>query len=214
MKGPPWLTGKTERSRARACSCVERMKAPRGPRRDLWVVEVTICAWGDRVRMDAARDEAGDVGHVDEEDGVDLVGDGAEAGPIDGAGVGAVAGDDELGAVLLGERLDLLVVDELGVRVDAVGDDVVVLAGEVDGAAVGEVAAVVKAHAHEGLAGLHEGGVDGDVGLGAGVGLDVGVFGAEEAVDALDGEGLGHVDELAAAVIAAGRGSPRRTCWS
>ena len=62
---------------------------------------------------------------------------------------------------------------------------------------------MVEAHAHEGLAGLHEGGVDGEVGLGAGVGLDVGVLGAEEAVEALDGEGLGDVDELAAGVVAA-----------
>ena len=153
--------------------------------------------------MDAARDEARDVGHVDQQQRADLVGDGAEAAPVDGAGVGAVAGDDKLGAVLLGEGLDLSVVDKLRLRVDAVGDDVVVLAGEVDGAAVGEVAAVVEAHAHEGLAGLHEGGVDGDVGLGAGVGLHVGMLRAEELLDAVDGEGLGHVDELAAAVVAA-----------
>ena len=44
--------------------------------------------------------------------------------------------------------------------------------------------------------------VDGHVGLGAGVRLDVGVLGAEELLGALDGQRLDHVDELAAAVVA------------
>ena len=43
--------------------------------------------------------------------------------------------------------------------------------------------------------------VDGHVGLGARVRLDVDVFGAEELLRAIDGERLGDVDELAAAVI-------------
>ena len=50
--------------------------------------------------------------------------------------------------------------------------------------------------------GLQQRVVDGDVRLRAGVRLDVGVLGAEQRLGAVDRELLGHVDELAAAVVA------------
>ncbi len=50
--------------------------------------------------------------------------------------------------------------------------------------------------------GWHHRQVDGHVGLGAGVGLDVGVLGAEELLGPVDGQGLDDVDVLAAAVVA------------
>ena len=53
--------------------------------------------------------------------------------------------------------------------------------------------------------GLDQGGEGGSVGLGAGVRLDVGVFGAEERLGPLDRQVLGDVDVLAAAVVAASR---------
>ena len=64
------------------------------------------------------------------------------------------------------------------------------------------------------VAGLEQRHVDGVVGLGAGVRLDVGVLGAEQLLGAVDRQLLGDVDLLAAAVVAAARDSPRRTCWS
>ena len=42
INGPPWFTGNTARSMAWVFSSVVRMNAPRGPRNDLWVVDVTI----------------------------------------------------------------------------------------------------------------------------------------------------------------------------
>ena len=47
--------------------------------------------------------------------------------------------------------------------------------------------------------------VDGRVGLGAGVRLHVDVLGAEELLGPVAGQVLGHVDELAAAVVALAR---------
>ena len=76
-----------------------------------------------------------------------------------------------------------------------------------------EVAAVVERHPHDRVAGLEHRHVGGVVGLGAGVGLDVGVLGAEQRLGAVDRELLGDVDLLAAAVVALARDSPRRTCW-
>ncbi len=42
---------------------------------------------GDRVRVEAGGDQPGDVGHVDEQQRADLVGDGAEAREVEGLGV-------------------------------------------------------------------------------------------------------------------------------
>ncbi len=58
-----------------------------------------------RVRVDASGDQAGDVGHVDEQVGADLVCDGAEAGEIEDLGIGGEAGDDHLRLVLHGQAL-------------------------------------------------------------------------------------------------------------
>ena len=69
-------------------------------------------------------------------------------------------------------------------------------------ATVGQVAAFGQAHAHDGVAGLGEGHQHGLVGLGTGVGLDVGSFGAEQLLQTVDGQLLGHVHVFAAAVVA------------
>ena len=98
--------------------------------------------------------EAGDVGHVHHQQRAHFIGDLAELGKVDGAGVGAGAGDDQFRLVLEGEAAHLVVVDALGLFIEVVGHEVEVLAGEVDGAAVGKVAAVGKAHAQHGVARL------------------------------------------------------------
>ena len=95
-----------------------------------------------------------------------------------------------------------VVVDALGLGVEAVGDDVEPLAREVDRRAVRQVAAVRQGHAEDRVAGLERREVDRLVGLRAGVRLHVGVLGAEELLRALDRERLDDVDELAAAVVA------------
>ena len=67
---------------------------------------------------------------------------------------------------------------------------------------MGEVASLIEAHAEHGVAGLEQGEVGRHVGLGAAVGLHVGVLCAVELLRAVDGELLADVDELAAAVVA------------
>jgi hypothetical protein len=47
--------------------------------------------------MDAASDETGEVGHVDNEVGADFVGDGAHAFEVELTWVGAAAAYDDLG---------------------------------------------------------------------------------------------------------------------
>ena len=67
----------------------------------------------------------------------------------------------------------LVVVDALILLGDAVGEDVEVLAGQVHGGAVRQVAAVGEVHAQDRVAGLEQAEVHRDVRLRAGVRLHV-----------------------------------------
>ena len=153
--------------------------------------------------MQASRDEPGEVGHVDEQVGADLVGDLAEAREVELARIRRPAGHDHLRPLLAGDPRDLVHVDHAGLAVDAVGDDLIQASGGVELHAVREVAAVGELEAHQLVAGLQQRVVDGDVRLRAGMRLHVDVVGAEQRLGAVDRELLGHVDELAAAVVAA-----------
>ena len=152
--------------------------------------------------MLAAGDEPGDVGRVEEEEGADLVGDGAERRRVDDPRVGRGAGHDHLGAVLEGEVAHLVEVDALVAGGHAVGHEPVEATRGVDRRPVGEVSALIQAEAEHGVADLEGGEVGGHVGVGAGMGLHVGVLGAEERSGPLTGEVLDAVDHLVAAVVA------------
>ena len=73
------------------------------------------------------------------------------------------------------------------------------------GRAVREVAAGVEAHAEDRVARLQQRQEHGLVRLRAGMRLDVGELAAEQLLGAVDGQLLGHVHELAAAVVAPAR---------
>ena len=154
-------------------------------------------------RVDARRDEPGDVGHVDEQDGADILGDRGHPLEIPDPRVGGRPADDQLRADLLRLGGHRVVVDALRVLADAVGMDLVEPAGEVERHAVGQVSAVGQVHAHDPVARLEDAEVGDHVGLGARVGLDVDMLGAGvEREGAFLGQPLGDVDELAAAVVA------------
>jgi hypothetical protein len=125
--------------------------------------------------------------------------------PVDDARVRRRPGDDELRLVLVRETLGGVVVDELALRIEAVGDDVEPLARLVDRRAVRQVAAVRQAHAEHGVAGLERGEEDGLVRLRARMRLDVRHAGTEKLLRPVDRELLGDVDVLAAAVVALAR---------
>ena len=157
---------------------------------------------GHRARVQPRGHEARDVGHVHHEIGAHLMGDFRHALEVDEARVGRGAADDDLRAALLRDALELVVVDGLGLGIHAVGDDVVQKTGEVHGAAVGEMAAVVEAHAEHRVAGLDDGKIRAEVRAGTGMGLHVGVLRAVQLAGAVAGKVLHHVDLLAAAVVA------------
>ena len=160
---------------------------------------------GHGVGVQPGGDQAGEVCHVDQEVGVDTVGDLPELGEVELTWVGGPAGHDHLRPVLLGECGDLVVVDGAVLVTHVVGHGVEGLAGVVEPHAVGQVPAVGQVHAEDGVARLEQGEVHRGVGLGARVGLHVDVFGAEQLLGAVDRQLLDDVDVFATTVVTTAR---------
>ena len=145
------------------------------------------------------------MGHVDHELRADGVGDRAKALPVDDPRIRGRSGQNELRLVFVRELLGRVVVDELGIRVHAIGDDLEPLARDVHRRTVRQVAAVRKTHAEDRVAGLERREEHGLIGLGAGVRLHVGRIGVEQLLHPFQRKLLGDVDEFAAAVVALAR---------
>ena len=101
-------------------------------------------------------DKTGDVGHIHQQRRIYRVGDGPEPCPVHYSGVSAESRNDDLGAMLFGQLLHLVEINEFRFSVDPVRHDVVGLSREVHRAAVGEVPAVVQSHTHDGIARLDQ----------------------------------------------------------
>ena len=108
-----------------------------------------------------------------------------------------------LGFSRVGDGFELVVVDGFGVAADVIERGAIQLAAEAEPVAVGEVAAVGKIEAENGVARLQHRGVGRGIGLRAGVRLHVDVLAAKELARAVAGEVLDDVGILAAAVVAA-----------
>ena len=172
------------RSPCRTSPCARIMPA-RGPRSVLCVVEVTMSAYWQGLGCTPAATRPGDVRHVHQEHRAHRIGDLAEAREIDNARIGAGAGDDHLGLVLLAPGAPLRRNRCARLPCARCTERPCKLAGEVELVAVREVAAVRQVQAHDGVAGLQHRGVRGLVGLRARVRLHVDVLGAEELLGAL-----------------------------
>ena len=140
------------------------------------------------------------MGHIHHQECTVTVGDLSDLLKVDGTGVSGCTGHDQLGAHLLDLLFQLGVVDH-AIGIDAVGNKVVVLAGHVHGGAMGQMTALGQIHAHDGIAQIQQGEVDGQIGLCTGMGLDVGVLGTEQLAGALDGDVLHLIHIDAAAVV-------------
>ena len=111
---------------------------------------------GNRTRMLPCCDKSGDVRHVDHKIRPDRVRDLAHALKIYEPRVRARPGDDELRAALLGALPDLIVIDSLGLGVDAIEAGVEVFPGNGRLGAVSQVTAVAQIHAEDGITRLEE----------------------------------------------------------
>ena len=129
---------------------------PRGPRSVLWVVVVTksACGTGLGCTPPATRPAMWAMSTIS--GAPTRLADRAHAREVDHARIRAGAGDDHLRLVLVGELLELVVIDPLVVLAHAVRDDRVELPGEIQRMAVREVAAVREVHAEHGVARLQQ----------------------------------------------------------
>ena len=160
-------------------------------------------AVGNRTGVLADGDQACGVGHVRHQQGAAFPSDLTHSPEVDFAGIGAGSGHDEPGPVLLGQFSQGVVVDRFRVLPDSVGNESIHPAGEVQRVAMGEVPPVRQVHAENGLPGLQGRHVHRYVGLGSGMRLHVGMFGAEKLPGPVDGQLLHHVGKLAAPIVTA-----------
>ncbi len=155
--------------------------------------------------MHAARHQAGEVRHVDQQQRANFICNRAHARKIENPRIGAAAADDELRLLAAGGLGEFVVVDDLGVLAHTVGGDTVELAGKIQLVSVCQMAAVRQIEAEDGIARLKDGHIGRRIGLRAGVRLHVGVFGAENLLGAVAGQVLDHVREFATTVVAFAR---------
>ncbi len=98
-----------------------------------------------------------------------------------------------------------VVVDEAGGDIEAVLDGAIGAPGEIDGRAVGQVAAMGEAHAQHAVTGIEQREVDRGVRLGAGMRLHVRVIGAEQRPGPVNRELFDDIDVLATAIVTLAR---------
>ena len=104
-----------------------------------------------------------DVGHIHHQEGPVAVGDLSQLFEVDGTGVGRSACHDHLRTDLPDLLFQLSIVDA-AIFADAVGYEVIVLAGHIHRRAVGQMTALRQVHAHNGIAQIEQGEVDGQIG--------------------------------------------------
>src|SRR6266550_3820963 len=169
----------------------QRIKPPRGPRRVLCVVVVTICACGTGEGWSPAATSPATCAMST-----------MKIAPTSSAITLSVAKSMMRAEALAARDLTyLVVVDAAGVLADTVMRGAEQRAREVHGRAVGQMAAVRQRQAEQGVAGLRHREIRGQVRLCPGVRLDVRVLRLEQGLGPIDGELLDFVHDLAAAVI-------------
>ena len=161
-----------------------------------------MCACGTGEGCAPPATSPGEVRHVDEKERAHFVGNLAHARKVDDARIGAAAANDQLRAFLLGDLFELVVVDRLGFFGDAVGNDLVRLAGKIQMMPVREVPAMREVQAEDRVARLQHGGVGLHVGLRSGMWLDIGMLRAKQLLGPVARQILDHIGKLAAAVVA------------
>ena len=146
--------------------------------------------------------QTGDVGHVHHEIGLHLPGDLGKLRKFEGPGVGAGAGDDHPGAVFPGQFPHHGEVHLFALAIHTVSHRLIEAAGKIHRGSMAQMTAVGQVHAQDSVPGLEDGEIDRHVGLGAGMGLDVGVGRAEDLLHPAQGQVFGGIHKFAAAVEA------------
>ena len=106
--------------------------------------------------MLAACNKTGNVSHINHKISAYFLCDFRQLFKINSTGICTCAGNDELGAALMCDTAELVVIDLLIGLAYTVRNDVEILTAHIDRAAVSEVAAVAEVHAQDGVAGVEK----------------------------------------------------------
>ena len=98
---------------------------------------------GNGAHMRTAGNQTGNVSHIHHENSTDFVGNIRKHLEINGSGIGGRTGNDPLGITLFCHIPDLIIVNEAGFVIDIIRNNIVVFAGQVGRAAMGQVATVI-----------------------------------------------------------------------
>ena len=156
---------------------------------------------GHGAHMGATGNQAGDMGHIYHKDSTNLMGYVSKNLKIDSSGISRSTGNQKLGAALFCHITDFVIVNQTGLVVDIIGYHIIVLAGQVCGAAMGQMTTVGKAHAHHCITGLQQSYLHSHIGLSAGVGLYVGKFRTEQILCALNTQALQFVNAVTTTIV-------------
>ncbi|CDH43407.1 hypothetical protein BN874_120058 [Candidatus Contendobacter odensis Run_B_J11] len=156
----------------------------------------------DRIGIDACRHQSGNVRHIHEQIGANLISNRAKSRPVHDPRIGREAGDNHLGLAFQRQPFHLFVINLTGGFVQAVLHRPIQSPREIDLGTMGEMAAMSQAHAQDGFTRIDQRHVNSGVGLRAGMRLYIGVISLEQLLGAVDSQLLGDVHELAAAVVA------------
>src|SRR5437763_11239632 len=102
--------------------------------------------------MNASGDESGEVRHVYQVERANFVCDLPHTRKINDAGIGTAATDDQFRVFFLRKLFQIVVVDGLGLFRDAIGNDLVSLAGKIQMMTVGEMSAMGEVQSENGIA--------------------------------------------------------------
>ena len=160
---------------------------------------------GYRALVQSGSHQTGDVSHIHHQKRPGFMSDLGHFAEVDLSRIGGSARNDHLRPVLPGQAADFLVIDQAGFFVYAVGHKMKILAAQIHGASVGQMAAVGQVHPQHHVAGLQHGEINRRIGLRAAVGLHVGVLGVEQLFGPVTGNILGYIHILTAAIVAPSR---------
>ena len=160
---------------------------------------ITVGNWAG---MHTCCHQPGNVRHIGEQEGTHFIRNGTESREIDGAGIGRITADDQLGLVFERQLANRLHIQALRLLIDAVLNNVEPLATHVHRRTVGEVTSMAEVHAHDRVAWLQEGQEHGEVGLSAAMGLNIRPSCTEQLFRPFDRQLLDCIHVLTTAVVA------------
>ena len=152
--------------------------------------------------MLAGRHQSGNVRHVDEKNRADRIGNLPEPGKIESARISGRAGGNHRGPHLFGQFLQRVVIDLLGLLIDAVVCDLIKFAGEICRMPMAEMSSVREVHRQDFVARFNGGEIDCHVRLCAAMRLHIHVLAAKESFRAINRQLFSNIDILAPAIPA------------